>query len=340
MQCAGEDGEKRRKVVATKDDTSIDSVIEALQKASVQIYETLRDHRGILESKVTLTGGGALGPRPKTNASGDTVAPLDEMADEIVVNALKECPYVAGFASEERKDFVPLNEDGSFIVVYDPLDGSQNLPVNLSVGSIWGVFRGTSLKEIKSGDDLIAAGYTLFSTALQFVWTNSRKGPTSLHQYDFKRKVWGKVLTNHTQPTKGKTYCINEGSAKNWTPAIGTFIANFMKGRSIRWMCCMVADVHRPLMQGGAFMYPSDKKYTRGRLRLVYEAYPMAFVWEACGGIAIHADRPIERSASEPAKYSRILETPFPHGDVHARTGVILLGKYEHAEFRKAITTA
>lgn len=316
------------------------AIVQALQVASVKIYERLQSHHGMIKTTVTFSGA----PRPKINASGDSVAPLDEIADEIVSDELKACPECAGFASEERKDFVSLNEGGRFIVVYDPLDGSQNLPVGLSVGSIWGVFRAKSLRDVKSGNDMIAAGYSLFSSALQFVWAGSRKGPVSLAQYDFKNKKWSAVLKNHKIPSGGKTYCINEGSARNWTPSISTFVGQYMKGRSIRWMCCMVADVHRPLMQGGCFMYPADRKYTKGRLRLVYEAYPMAFVWEACGGFAIHADRTLRVGSEDDnltsVKYTRILETPVPHDDVHARTGVCLLGAKEHEQFQAALTKA
>ena len=243
---------------------------------------------------------------------------------------------IAGFASEERDEFVSMHpKSGKFIVVFDPLDGSQNLPVGLSVGSIFGVFRAKSLKEIRSGLDLVAAGYSLFSAALQFVWTTKDRQGAILSQYDFSKKTWIVATQKHMQPVKGKTYCINEGSASNWNEDIRILVSNHLKGRSIRWMACMVADVHRPLMEGGAFMYPCDKKYTKGRLRLVYEAYPMAFVWEKCtqkGGIAVcrHKD----------SKYDRILKVPFPHDDVHSRCGVILLGPTEAEMFKKSVEVA
>jgi fructose-1,6-bisphosphatase len=212
-------------------------------------------------------------------------------------------------------------------------------PTGLSVGSIFGVFRAQSLKDIRSGLDLVAGGYSLYSAALQFVWASSDHEGAVLTQFDFHKKEWIVATEKHIQPLKGKTYCINEGSASNWNEDIRVLVSNHLKGRSIRWMACMVADVHRPLMEGGAFMYPCDKKYTKGRLRLVYEAYPMAFLWEKCtqkGGLAVCR----HSNSSGGFEYDRILKVPFPHGDVHSRCGVILLGPTESEMFKKSVEVA
>lgn len=328
----------------------LSEIHDVLKSASVRIHEELAAHVGYRTSVAFSTKDG----RPETtNASGDKQAPLDVTSDKCVERALRDCELIAGFASEERDGFEPCSPHGKYVVVFDPLDGSQNLPVGLSVGSIFGVFRATSLKEIKSGDDLVAAGYALYSAALQFVWSTISSGDgdenktrgLGIEQFDFRKRNWDEVMRRHRRPAKGKTYCINEGSASNWLVDIQTFISDHMKGRSIRWMACMVADVHRPLMEGGSFMYPADKKYTRGRLRLVYEAYPMAFLWERAGssGVAIRRDPTSVASSSSSSSlytYSRILSAPFPHDDVHARCGVILLGEAESEAFKVAVKKA
>ena len=322
----------KRSIEECNDDDLV-IVRKALEEASVDIHRELSAHIGYHTSVAFKSDDG----RPKTkNASGDKQAPLDVVSDRCVENALRKCDLIAGFASEERKDFVSLNSTkGKFVIVFDPLDGSQNLPVGLSVGSIFGVFRAKSLKDISSGLDLVAAGYSLYSASLQFVWTSLNREGAVLSQYDFSKKTWIVATRKHMQPVKGKTYCINEGSASNWNEDIRVLVSNHLKGRSIRWMACMVADVHRPLMEGGGFLYPCDKKYTKGRLRLVYEAYPMAFVWEKCtqnGGVAVcrHKD----------STYDRILKVPFPHDDVHSRCGVILLGPTEAKMFQKSVELA
>ena len=128
-------------------------------------------------------------------------------------------------------------------------------------------------------------------------------------------------------PAKGKTYCINEGSCNNWYPEIQEFVKK-LKGRSVRWMCCMVADVHRPLLQGGCFLYPECRKYPKGRLRLVYEAMPLAYLWERCN--------PLGRAVCN-LKGDSILDLPFPKKNVHTRVGVIFLGETEAKYFDEVL---
>ena len=309
----------------------MESVVLALRRASVRI------HSAIAEDAASLMMGGESLPmdasgRPAPlsegmvmNASGDKVCALDVQSDLIVEEELRACAAVSGYASEERRTFVPLNaETGRFVVVCDPLDGSQNVPVGVSVGAIYGIFKAKTLSDIKSGNDMVAAGYALFSACLQFVWAEDS---VSMSMYKPSTREWIATASGHQIPPKGKTYSINEGSAKNWNIDVATFVEQHLRGRSVRWAACMVLDVHRNLVQGGCFIYPTCKKYTKGRLRLVYEAYPMAFVWEKAGGVALAVAG------------KRILDAPFPADDVHARSGVILLGEWEAAKFEEAQAT-
>ena len=304
------------------------SVLKALKICSLEIHRDLAAHIGMQTMAPLKFEDGR--PAAVVNASGDKVHAIDELSDLAVERALLNCPSVRGFASEEREGFVECNPNGKYIVVFDPLDGSQNLPVGLSVGSIYGIFEATSLNDIESGNDMVAAGYALYSASLQFVHAVKGQGSVTVEQYMFADQTWAVASQNHTRPETGKIYCINSGNAGNWKLPVQLLVENHLKPRSIRWMACMVSDVHRPLMQGGCFLYPSDRKYTKGRLRLVYEAYPMAFLWEEAG----------EGKALCGAKQGRILDVPFPKTDVHCRAGVVLLGKLESEMFDVAIASA
>mmetsp|Transcript_30867 Transcript_30867/g.49488 ORF Transcript_30867/g.49488 Transcript_30867/m.49488 type:complete len:335 (+) Transcript_30867:85-1089(+) len=307
------------------DVSELTAVEAVLKRASVRIYDVIQGHIG-------WTGDGidefcaeksSTTDKRKVNNSGDAVLAMDELADNIIEEELRSCSLVAGFASEEREDFVQTNVNGKYVVVYDPLDGSQNIPVGLSVGAIYGVFQASSMEEIKNGDRIVAAGYALFSSALQFAFS-TKQTPVEMSQYDFGGKDWVVYIRDHKRPKKGKTYAINEGSCANWDNTISVFVAQHLRGRSVRWMCCMVADVSRQLLQGGCFMYPCDKKYPNGRLRLVYEAIPLAFLWERAGnGFALAS-----------VDGTRVLDMDIG-GDIHKRCGIIFLGEEEANAFNR-----
>jgi hypothetical protein len=158
----------------------------------------------------------------------------------------------------------------------------------------------------------------VYSAALQFVYA-TRAQPVRASQYVFGDKSWVTFIEDHKRPAKGKTYAINEGSSGNWCPVVSALVAQHLRGRSVRWMCCMVADVHRQLLEGGCFLYPSDTQYPKGRLRLIYEAIPLAFIWERAGAGA----------ALTTVEGERVLSRPLP-ADIHARCGILFLGDAEN----------
>jgi len=249
------------------------------------------------------------------NSSGDHVNNLDDMADHMSEEVFKECELIYGFISEEREDLVITNAKGKYIVTIDPLDGSQNIDVGFNVGAIFGVYETQDVNSLKNGRDLVGAGYTIFSTSLQFIFA---KEIVNMHRYNFDTQKWCCYMNHHGIPNKGKIYSLNEGISNTFYDDISSFVANHMKGRSLRWMSCMVTDVHRSLMQGGCFLYPQNKKSKDGKLRLVYELYPMAYIWEKCGGCAyLNMDK------------DAILDEPFPIDNLHKKHGCILLGPYE-----------
>jgi len=215
--------------------------------------------------------------------------------------------------------------------MYDPLDGSQNIGVGISVGCIFGVHQGSKLEDLHNGRRMVAAAYAVHSATMLFTFSWMKDRP-SMERYNFRDQTWNMVKKTIKIPHKGKTYCINEGNIRKWDPLTRKFIGKLKEtGRSTRWSACMVSDVHRPLLKGGMFAYPIDSKHTKGRLRLVYENYSMAYLWEAAGGKAIASVNPRRKT------YKLILDTPFPHKNIHARGGVVLLGPHEFDVFTNVL---
>lgn len=300
----------------TNDKYDIIEIQETLQLYSLQIYELLQNYdfsQSINDDSLSLN----------INESGDHVVALDEQADKISELCFKTNSLIYGFISEERKDLVVTNKQGKYIVTIDPLDGSQNIRVGLNVGAIFGIYKQNNYKKIQNGRDLIAAGYALFSSALQFIFTVK---DTKYYRYNFKSKTWGLIREHLKMPDGGSIYSINEGYSEHFyydTRSVLKKLKNdpsLVKPRSSRWMCCMVADIHRNLMDGGCFLYPCNK-ISSGKLRLVYELYPMAFIWESCGGKAL-----INITSEKP----NILDVPFPHDKLHKKHGCCFLGRYEY----------
>ncbi len=269
---------------------------------SFAVYETLQQFNfNILNSN-------------KRNLSGDNVNRVDEQADILSHKVFLNCNLIYGFISEEREDLVITNKNGKYIITIDPLDGSQNINVGFNVGAIYGIYKCTNIANIKNGRDLVAAGYTIFSTSLQFNFTSSS---VDFYRYNFMTQEWIIYKKDHNIPNKGKIYSINEGISNYFYDDLKKYIIKF-KGRSIRWMCCMVTDVHRSLMEGGCFIYPKNKKNPEGKLRLIYELYPMAFIWEKSGGKA-YID----------LNKNNILDQDFPRHQLHKKEGGVFLGPSE-----------
>lgn len=249
-----------------------------------------------------------------TNTSGDIVHNLDIITNDIFSDHLSNCPSIFGFASEENDDVNYLNtKNGKYFVVFDPLDGSQNIDVNLSIGSIFGIFKvDNSLP--KSGRYLVASGYALYGPSTVFVW--STIGQTNLYKLVGNKFILDKE--NIRIPDVGKYYSVNESNRYRWrNDNIRKFFNDQISlGKSNRWDGCMVADVHRLLLKGGSFSYPKDEKSKDGKLRLVYECYPMSFIIENSYGFAITEDN------------FQILDIEFPQ-NIHQKSSILLLGTQE-----------
>ncbi len=225
---------------------------------------------------------GILGSAGKFNVQGEEVQKLDELANEILIESLKNCGKACQITSEEVEECLVVSESG-YAVAFDPLDGSSNIDVNVSIGTIFSIHKDSVMKR---GRELLAAGYVIYGPSTMLVI--SLGSGVSAFTLDPES---GNYVLSHPEvklPEKGKIYSINEANREKWlSEGLREFI-DFLKREkyTLRYVGSMVADVHRTLFKGGIFIYPADKKNTLGKLRLLYEAFPMAFLVEQAGGLA------------------------------------------------------
>lgn len=262
-------------------------VIEAICGVGQQLCRVIR--RGPL--------GGELGAGVGENLGGDLQKALDVMADDAFTDALKAAP-VRYYASEEQDDVVELNQAGRFALAIDPLDGSSNIDVNVSIGTIFSIF------EAKPGDpdgsflrpsqEQIAAGYIIYGPQTYLVVTFGAGVQSYLLDPD--TALWSLVELAHQVPEQAREFAINASNYRHWSPAIRAYIDDMLAGETgprdtnfnMRWVASLVAETHRIMSRGGIFLYPGDERdgYERGRLRMVYECAPIAFLIEQAGGRA------------------------------------------------------
>ena len=204
------------------------------------------------------------------NATGDVQKKLDVLANEIFVHALQASHKVCVMASEEEDKVIIGTENGKYIVSFDPLDGSSNIDANVSIGSIFGIWKRLSNEPasekdcLQCGDKLVAAGYTLFGSSTQLILSFGDQ----VNGFTLDPSL-GEFLHSHPNiriPQQGAIYSVNEGNSMFWDEAISTYVKNKKcpenggKPYSLRYVGSMVADVHRTLLYGGIFLYPADKK--------------------------------------------------------------------------------
>jgi fructose-1,6-bisphosphatase I / sedoheptulose-1,7-bisphosphatase len=273
---------------------------------------------------------GILGSLESENVQGEVQKKLDVLSNDAFVNTFALGGLVAGLASEEMDDPVVI-EDGkgkNFLAVFDPLDGSSNIDVNVSVGSIFSVLRAPNDRApqpndfLQAGRTQLAAGYAVYGPSTMMVITVGR----GTHGFTLDREVGNFILThpNIRVPEDTSEFAINTSNERFWEPPVQRYVSECKAGKTdvrgrdfnMRWIASMVAEVHRILMRGGIFMYPKDTKDPSkpGRLRLMYEASPMGLVVEQAGGLASTGRQ-------------RILEVV--PDTVHQRIAVILGSKNE-----------
>ncbi len=240
-----------------------------------------------------------LGFTGKINIQGEKVQKLDELSNQIFLEAVKTSGRFCAIASEEMNEAVLMANGAQYVIAFDPLDGSSNIDVNVSIGTIFSIHKKISEGEMGAVEDLlqpgykqVAAGYIIYGSSTMFVYTTGH----GVYGFTFDPSV-GTYLLSHDPikiPEKGKIYSVNEANAKRWLEEGLRKYVDWLKEKdpetkrpyTSRYVGCMVADVHRTLLKGGIFMYPADEKNPNGKLRLLYEANPMAFLIEQAGGMA------------------------------------------------------
>ena len=241
---------------------------------------------------------GVLGTAGSGNVQGEEQKKLDVLANDLLIDALRQNPQVAGLASEEEDSFVACHENGRYLVLFDPLDGSSNIDVNISVGTIFSVLtkpqgRLNTESFLQKGRDQVAAGYVLYGPQTQLVFT-LKHGVFVFTLNENNNFILTKE--NPEVPTSTKEFAINMSNARHWQAPMQQYINELLAGDTgvrgknynMRWVASMVAEIHRILMRGGVFMYPQDKRDPSkpGKLRLMYEANPMSLILEQAGGAA------------------------------------------------------
>jgi len=248
--------------------------------------------------------GGYLGKIGSTNVQGETQQKLDVLADQALLKGCEWGGLVAGMASEELEEPYAIPAEfsrGRYLLVFDPLDGSSNADVNVTVGTIFSVLRHdkpeapTHADYLQPGRQQVAAGYALYGPATMLVLTVGK----GTHGFTLDREIGNFILTHEDMqiPADTSEFAINTSNARFWEPPVHRYVTECQAGKTgdrgrdfnMRWIASMVAEVHRILIRGGVFMYPKDSKDPSkpGRLRLMYEANPVAMLVEQAGGRAI-----------------------------------------------------
>jgi len=258
----------------------------------------------VIASKTTRAGlAEILGRTEDINIQGETVMKLDRFADLTVTRITDHTGRIAALASEEKDEFMPIPDKypkGKYLLLFDPLDGSANVDYNLPVGTIFAIHRRTAedgpvtLAEfLQPGRNLVASGYIAYGTSTMFIYTTGH----GVHGFTLDPTV-GEFLLSHPNikiPSRPKYFSVNLGYQMYWSRGVQRYTEYLqgreggMKGLSLRYVGTLVSDFHRNLLAGGVFYYPADTKdrqTPRGKLRLMYEAAPLAFIAEQAGGAA------------------------------------------------------
>lgn len=270
-----------------------------------------------------------LGEAGNQNVQGEEQKKLDVLANDLLLDALAKNSHCAGVASEELDDATPANADGSLLVLFDPLDGSSNIDINMAVGTIFSILpyqRQGQISEnsdfLQAGNQQLAAGYLLYGTSTVLALTIADN--VVMFSLDPDTNEYVLIEENVTIDADTSEYAINASNYRYWRAPMQQYIDELIAGKTgvrgrdfnTRWVAAMVGDVHRILCRGGLFTYPFDTKYANkaGKLRLMYEANPMSLLIERAGGAATDA-------------VNRILD--IAPTDIHQRVPVVLGSKNE-----------
>ena len=301
-------------------------VINTITSVGKEITELLR--KGALAD--------ILGEAGAENVQGEQQKKLDVIANDLLLDALTANPHCAGVASEELDNATPANESGELLVLFDPLDGSSNIDINMPTGTIFSILphlnKGQAAQNadfLQKGTEQLASGYLLYGSSAMLAFTfsdalDSNNDGVVMFSLNPTTNQFELVKKNIAIEVDTKEYAINGSNYRHWLPPVQQYVDELLAGSTgprgknynTRWVAAMVGDVHRILCRGGVFLYPKDTKDPNkaGKLRLMYEANPMSLLIERAGGASINA---VERIMHiEP-------------NDIHQRVAVVLGAKNE-----------
>src|SRR3989338_1117695 len=275
-----------------------------------------------------------LGKAGTTNVQGEEQQKLDVYAHTKVVQSLDHLGKVFAMASEEEEEVIHIPEKfpkGKYLVVFDPLDGSSNIDVNISIGTIFGIFKKKSETEeatiqdfLQPGKNLVASGYVIYGSSTMFVYTTGN----GVNGFTLDQSI-GEFLLSHPMmkmPEYGKIYSANESNNSSWKEEVVAYIdclRNYPNRKyTSRYIGSLVADFHRNLLKGGVFLYPEDKQNPRGKLRLLYEVIPLSFIAQEAGGLSTDGQNNLMDIAPK---------------SLHERTPVVIGSKFEVALYQQFI---
>lgn len=298
---------------------AVASTITTVSKVGIEISELLR--RGALAD--------ILGEAGNENVQGEEQKKLDVIANDLLLERLSQNPVCAGVASEELDHSTPANKDGDVLVLFDPLDGSSNIDINMAVGTIFSILpfnnkgqTATDSDFLQKGTAQLSAGYVIYGTSTMMALTLG--DGVTMFSYDPSIHQFILIKDKVTISPDTKEYAINASNYRYWLPPMQRYIDEFVEGKNgvrgkdynMRWVAAMVGDVHRILCRGGIFSYPFDTKNANkaGKLRLMYEANPMSLIIEQAGGASTDA-------------VNRILD--IEPTSIHQRVPVVLGAKNE-----------
>ena len=298
---------------------AITDVITTITKVGIQISKLLK--RGALAD--------ILGEAGNQNVQGEEQKKLDVISNDLLLDALTANPYCAGVASEELDNSTPANKDGELLVLFDPLDGSSNIDINMAVGTIFSILpyrnqgqNSTDDDFLQKGTEQLAAGYILYGTST--VMSITLGNGVAMFSLDPETQEFVQIKDQVTINPDTQEYAINASNYRYWLPPMQRYIDEFIAGKTgvrgkdfnMRWVAAMVGDIHRILCRGGVFSYPFDTKHPDkpGKLRLMYEANPMSLLIEQAGGLSTDA-------------MNRILD--IEPTSIHQRVPVVLGAKNE-----------
>ncbi|SNS93486.1 D-fructose 1,6-bisphosphatase [Granulicella rosea] len=290
----------------------------------------------IIEAKIRTAGlGDVLGAFGAENVQGEQQQKLDVYANQVMLHCLGLRDTVAALVSEEDEEPVTFDrspETGKYIIIFDPLDGSSNIDVNVNVGTIFSIHKRLPAAEgdldasiLQPGTKQVAAGYVVYGPSTVFVYTAGN----GVHSFTLDPTIGAFVTTqeNMKMPEQGQYYSVNEANASQFPAGYQEYLRQLREGEagkaySSRYIGSLVADFHRTLLKGGVFLYPPTAKQPGGKLRLLYEANPLAFIAEQAGGMATNGT-------------GRILEIE-PRG-IHQRTPFMVGSRFEMETLAKCL---